>query len=141
MSLAAKQQSLIDDLNLIGDVHERLAALSSFAAAVALPAALKTDDLLVPGCLSRVWLHGDVREGRTSFRCDADSPLVKSLVALLCHLYSGATPAEAAAVEPLVWQACGFTKVLSPTRLNGLAHVRARIRALAIEAAQQPAGN
>lgn len=141
MSLAAKQQSLIDDLNLIGDVHERLAALSSFAPAVALPAALKTDDRLVPGCLSRVWVHGDVQEGRIYFRCDADSPLVKSLVALLCHLYSGATPAEVAGAEPDVLQACGFTKVLSPTRLNGLANVRARIRALAADAAAKPAGN
>lgn len=135
MSLTAKQQTLIEDLNLIGDAHERLAALGSFASAVALPEALKADELLVPGCLSRVWLHGGIREGRTEFRCDADSPMVKSLVALLCHLYSDAAPAEVAEVEPAVLQECGFTKVVSPTRLNGLANVRARIRAMAAAAA------
>jgi cysteine desulfuration protein SufE len=53
------------------------------------------------------------------------------LIALLCDLYNESTPAEVAAVEPEIWTRCGFTKLLSPTRLNGLAAVRGRIKALA----------
>jgi len=131
MSLHDRQQSLIADLNLIEDVHERLAALSSYIPSTRLPDELRQDDLIVPGCVSRVWLHGAVHKGRTCFRCAADSPLVASLVALLCHLYSDAVPAEVASVEPEIWIACGFTKLLSPTRLNGLASVRVRISTLA----------
>lgn len=131
MSLRARQTELIADLNLIEDAHERLAVLSSYVPATSLPEAERRDELLVPGCVSRVWLHGELREGRTRFRAAADSPMVAGLVALLCHLYSGAAPAEVADVEPELWQACGFTRQLSPTRLNGLAAVRARIRALA----------
>ena len=131
MSHAAKQTELIDDLNLIEDAHERLAALTSYIARTRLPEELKTDDLIVPGCVSRVWVLGELREGLTHFRCAADSPMVAGLIALLCDLYNESTPAEVAAVEPEIWTRCGFTKLLSPTRLNGLAAVRGRIKALA----------
>lgn len=131
MSLSAKQTELIDDLNLIEDAHERLSALTSYVARTRLPEELKTDDLIVPGCVSRVWLHGELRDGLTHFRCAADSPMVAGLIALLCDLYSAATPAEVARIEPEVWSRCGFTKLLTPTRLNGLAAVRARLKELA----------
>lgn len=131
MPLAAKQAELIDDLNLIENAQERLAALTSYVAKTRLPEELKIDDLIVPGCVSRVWVHGSVQDGLTGFRCAADSPMVAGLVAVLCDLYSGVTPEEAAEVEPELWTRCGFTKILSPTRLNGLAAVRSRIRELA----------
>ena len=131
MSLNAKQDLLIEDLNGIHDGHERLGALSSFIPRVALPAEEKRDDMLVPGCVSRVWVKGTIENGVTRFRCAADSPMVLGLVALLCTLYTDAEPDEVAAVEPRIWEACGFTKLLSPTRLNGLAAVRGRIREIA----------
>lgn len=131
MSLSAKQSELIEDLNLIEDAHERLAALTSYVARTRLAEELKTDDLIVPGCVSRVWVHGELRDGLTHFRCAADSPMVAGLIALLCDLYNESNPAEVAEVEPEIWTRCGFTKLLSPTRLNGLAAVRGRIKDLA----------
>lgn len=131
MSLTALQTELIEDLNLIENAHERLAALTSYVAKTRLPGELKDDSLIVPGCVSRVWVHGELRDGLTRFRCEADSPMVAGLVAVLCDLYSGVTPEEAAVVEPELWSRCGFTRILSPTRLNGLVAVRARIRTLA----------
>lgn len=128
MTLQEKQAGLIADLNLIENVQERLAALSSFIGPVHLPEAERVDDQLVPGCVSRVWLECSVQDGRSQFRSGADSPMVAGLVALLCHLYSGSELAEVAAVEPEIWSACSFHKALSPTRLNGLAAVRARMR-------------
>ncbi|MDI1313128.1 SufE family protein [Prosthecobacter sp.] len=133
MSLDEKQQSLIDDLNIIHDLHERLNALVSSGHALKLDEAHKTEANLVPGCVSRVWLHGELVDGRTRFTCDAESPMVNGLAALLCDLYTDADPAEVAIVEPRVWEACSFNKMLSPTRLNGLANMRLRIRAMANE--------
>jgi len=133
MSLAEKQRQLIEDLNLIPDVQERLSALTTYAARMRLDPAQQVDTNLVPGCVSRVWLHGELREGFTRFDCEADSPMVKALAAVLCDLYSEATPAEVIAVEPAIWQQCQFTKMLSPTRLNGLANVRRMIREKAAE--------
>lgn len=131
MTLAEKQQSLIDDLNIIDDLHERLNAVVSRGAAMKLAEAHQIDANLVPGCLSRVWLHGELVNGRTRFICEADSPMVKGLAALLCELYTDADPTEVAAIEPKIWEGCGFSKMLSPTRLNGLANMRKKIREMA----------
>jgi cysteine desulfuration protein SufE len=131
MSLLEKQQSLIDDLNFIDDLHERLNAVLSRASTMKLAEEHKTDTQLVPGCVSRVWLHGEIVDGRAHFACDAESSMVKGLAALLCEVYTDSDPAEAAAIEPKIWEACGFTKMLSPTRLNGLANMRKRIREMA----------
>lgn len=138
MSLEEKQQSLIDDLNIIHDPHERLNAVVSCGHALQMDEAHKVEANLVPGCISRVWLHGDLAHGRTRFICDAESPMVKGLASLLCELYTDADPAEVAAVEPRVWEACGFTKMLSPTRLNGLANMRKRIREMANQFISSP---
>ena len=108
-------------------MQERLSALTSHAARMKLPAEARIDANLVPGCISRVWLHGELRDGLTRFDCDADSPMVKALVAVLCELYSDVSAREVAETEPEIWQGCQFHKMLSPTRLNGLASVRARM--------------
>lgn len=134
MSLREKQKGLIDDLNLIENAQERLAALSTYVNAVSLPETMKTNDLLVLGCVSRVWLHGELKDGRCYFRCAADSPMVAGLVALLCHLYTDSEPDETMMVEPEIWERCGFHKVLSPTRLNGLGSMRKQMRGWAEQA-------
>ena len=72
-----------------------------------------------------------MRDGLCQFRSDADSPLVRGLLALFDDLYSGATPAEVAATEPVLVEKLGLDRQLSPTRLNGLHSVRARLRAYA----------
>lgn len=128
MTLREKQAELIADLNLIDSPHERLAALNSFIPASRLDETLRVDELLVPGCVSRVWLRPELLDGRCRFLAAADSPMVAGLVALLCHLYTDSTPEEVAEVEPEIWAGCSFLKVLSPTRMNGLEAVRRRMR-------------
>lgn len=142
MTLSAKQETLISDLNIIHDPHERLAVLVGNSASRSLPDVQKTEANLVAGCVSRVWLVGIHENGICRFESDADSPMVKGLVALLCDLYSNATPAEAVLVEPEIWNKCGFDRLLSPTRMNGLNSVRARIREMASEmqTSSPPAG-
>ncbi|MEP6671459.1 MAG: SufE family protein [Chthoniobacter sp.] len=130
--LAEKQQQLIARLQLIEDSHERLAAI--VARGKKWPGVSedqRIDAHRVPGCTSRVWLVGRVEEGRCHFQMDADSPLVKGLVALLCEVYAGATPTEVASIEPEIFSALGLDRQISPTRLNGLASVRTLIRAFA----------
>ncbi len=133
MTLAEKQQQLADDLAIIDDPQERLAAVVDRAKKLPpLPADERTDEHRVRGCVSVVYLVGRLdADGHCQFRCDADSPLVRGLVALLCNFFSGATPAEIAAstADPLA--ALDLTKNLSPTRQNGLASTRAAIRAFA----------
>jgi len=132
MNAAEKQQALIARFRLIEDPHERLAAIVARGRKwPALSESRRKDAHLVPGCTSRVWLAGQIENGRCHFQMDADSPLVKGLVALLCELYDGATSAEILEVEPEIIGALHLDRQLSPTRLNGLASVRQTIRAFA----------
>ena len=85
--------------------------------------------------MSLAWVVGEARDGRCYFRSDADSPLVRGLLVLLCDFYSGATPTDVAATEPALLEELGLASNLSPTRLNGLHSVRAKIREFATAAA------
>ncbi len=132
MTLAERQQQLVERLRLIEDAHERLAAIT--ARGKKWPALLEEERIdahRVPGCVSRVWLVGSIEDGRCRWRMDADSPLVKGLVALLCETTDGATPAELAGFEPDIIAALGLDRQLSPTRLNGLQAVAETMRAFA----------
>ena len=141
MTLAEKQQQLTDDYGIIDDPLERLSAVVDRARRLPpLPEGERTEANRVHGCISQTWVVGEVREGRCQFRADADSPLVRGLLALLCDLYSGATPSEVAATEPALIEDLGLARNLSPTRLNGLRSVRAKMREFAVGANDCPGG-
>jgi cysteine desulfuration protein SufE len=131
-TLAEKQQRLIARYSIIHDAHERLAAIVTRGKKwPGLAEDQRTEANRVHGCSSRVWLVGRTEHGRCHFQMDADSPLVKGLVALLCELYDGASAAEVECIEPEIIPALGLERQLSPTRLNGLAGVRATMRSFA----------
>ena len=127
MSPADNQRQLVDDFTILPDVQERLSAAVTRAAVRKMADVLKTDDALVRGCSSRVWLahEGDARS--VKFCAEADSPMVHGLVNLLVDVYSGCAARDIVQTEPELWQSLGFNKMLSPTRLNGLAAVRKRM--------------
>jgi cysteine desulfuration protein SufE len=129
VTLEEKQRQLIEDYSIIPDPQERLAAVVDRARRrPPLPETERIEAYRVKGCVSLAWVVGERRDGRCYFRSDADSPLVRGLLALLCDFYSGATPAEVAATEPTLLEELGLARNLSPTRLNGLRSVRAKIR-------------
>lgn len=132
MTPRQRQSALVERYAILPDAHERLAALTSRRSHVAaLPPEARIDAALVPGCVSRVWLVGSTENGKCRFQMHAESALVKGLAAALCELYDDATPEEIIAVEPELFEALGIAANLTPTRLNGLAHIRARIVAFA----------
>jgi cysteine desulfuration protein SufE len=133
MSLSEKQRRLIARYQVIEDPQERLAAVTARGKKWPAPRDdERVDANLVPGCSSRVWLIGEIVDRVSRFRMDADSPLVKGLAALLCELYDGELPAEIVATEPELLEALGIARSLSPTRLNGVAQIRAAIRGFAM---------
>jgi cysteine desulfuration protein SufE len=133
VTLAEKQQQLTDDYGIIDDPQERLSAIVDRARRLpSLSDTERSESNRVKGCISQAWIVGEMHEGRCAFRADADSPLVRGLLALLCDLYTGATPTEVAATDPTLIEALGLDRQLSPTRLNGLRSVRAKIREFAL---------
>lgn len=140
MTLSEHQQRLVDDLAIIPDAQERLAEIVEQARRLpSLAVAERIEGNRVAGCQSQVWLVAKPRDGAAFFRCEADSPLVKGLVGLLCRLYSGYPQEEIASVEPVLLDELRIRSNLSPTRQRGLAAVRARIRQLAVVFTAPPA--
>lgn len=139
MTLESKRADLVADFAPIDDVHERLTLLVDRARTVPpLPAEARLDGNRVRGCVSVVWLTGELAGGRCLFRADAESPLVRGLVVAVADFFSGAPPAEVAASELDPLAALGLLENLSPTRRNGLAATRAAIRAWARQHAALP---
>jgi cysteine desulfuration protein SufE len=105
-----------------------------------LPAEYKTDNNLIEGCQSRVWLQADYVDGKVLFRAESDALIVKGIVSLLIKVYSGHTPDEILDNEPYFVEAIGLKEHLSPTRSNGLLAMikQMRLYALAFKAKNNP---
>lgn len=132
MSLTEKRQVLIDDLVTLPDAEERFVYLLDKAKKwPPLEPALKTDDRLLPGCVSRLWLVPEFRDGRCWFRMDAEALISKGIAAVVCGFYSAETPADIIAHEPDFLGEAGLTQVLSANRSNALSNLRRRIKAYA----------
>ena len=97
-----------------------------------LPEEYKTDNNLIEGCQSRVWLQADVVDGKVVFRAESDALIVKGIVALLIKVYSGHTPDEILSTEPYFVEAIGLKEHLSPTRSNGLVAMIKQMRLYAL---------
>ncbi len=135
MPLAEKQRRIIARYAVIEDRHERLAAIVTRGQRwPEVPAEERTEARFVRGCTTPVWLAGEIEEGRCHFRVAAGSSMLKGLAALLAELYEGETSADVAVFEPALLEGLGLDRHISPTRLNGLAHIRTAIRNFAAAA-------
>ena len=85
-----------------------------------LPEEEKTDDKLLAGCQSRVWLYLEGDAGRITIRANSDAVIVSGLIALLIQVYSGCSARQIVDTEPHFVRAIGLADHLSPTRANGL---------------------
>lgn len=136
MTLAEKERILAEQLLAIPDRQERLGVLVDRARrAPPLGASERTPAHRVEGCSSAVWLITEVKGGVFHVRGDAEAPVVKGFVHLLCQLYDGTTPAEIAATDTHLLETIELLQELSPTRRNGLLAIRARLRRIAVKLA------
>ncbi len=86
----------------------------------ALPDEYKTEQNLIDGCQSRVWLQADLKDGTITFQAESDALIVKGIVALLIRVLSGHTPQEIMEADLYFIERIGLKEHLSPTRSNGL---------------------
>lgn len=80
----------------------------------------KTEDKIIKGCQSRVWLHSELINGKVVFTADSDAIITKGMVALMIRVLSDHTPDEIINAKLEFIDKIGLTKHLSPTRSNGL---------------------
>lgn len=93
----------------------------------------KTEDKLIKGCQSRVWLNWKLDGDRLVFTADSDAIITKGIISLLIEVYSGQRPEDIAADDFGFIVEIGLKDNLSPTRANGLASMIDRIKTVAAE--------
>lgn len=92
----------------------------------------KTDENLIKGCQSKVWLHAALKDGKIIFTADSDAIITKGIVGLVIRVFSNHTPQEIIDADLFFIDQIGLQEHLSPTRSNGLLSMLKQIRMYAI---------
>ena len=132
MTLEEKKQQVIEDFSLYDEWLDKYEYLIELGKALEpFPEEKKTEDRLIKGCQSRVWLDSEVRDGKLFFTADSDAIITKGIISLLIGVYSGRTPEEIAADDFGFVGQIGLKENLSPTRANGLVSMIETIKKVA----------
>lgn len=133
-TIAELQEEVVQEFSMFDewlDKYEYLIELGKNLEAF--PEDKKTEDRLIKGCQSRVWLDSQMIDGMLVFSADSDAVITRGIISLLVGVYSGHTPAEIAADDFSFISELGLRENLSPTRANGLASMIETIRKTAQE--------
>ena len=121
MTINELQDEVIEEFSDFDDWMDKYQLLIDLGSEQqALPEEYKTDQNLIDGCQSRVWLQADLMDGKVVFQAESDALIVKGLVALLVKVLSGHTPDEILDADLYFIEKIGLKEHLSPTRSNGL---------------------
>ncbi len=127
------QDEIIEEFSVFDDWMDKYSLLIDLGNSLsALDEQYKTDENLIEGCQSRVWLHADYRDGRVWFDAESDAIIVKGIVSLLVRVLSGHTPDEIIGADLYFIERIGLTEHLSPTRSNGLVAMVKQMRMYAL---------
>mgnify|MGYP002576234978 FL=1 len=121
MSLEESKQSIIDDFSMFDEWLDKYEYIIELGKKLdSFPENKKTDDRLIKGCQSRVWLDWEVKNGKLYFTADSDAIITKGIISLLISVYSGRSAEEIAGDDFSFLEKLGLKENLSPTRANGL---------------------
>ncbi len=113
----------LDKYNYLIELSETLPPISD---------AHRTDQYVIQGCQSRVWVDAELREGAVYFSADSDAIITKGIIALLIRVLNGRTPQDVLESDLYFIDAIGLSENLSPTRSNGLLSMIKQMRMFAL---------
>jgi len=143
MTIAQAQQEVVDEFALFNDWQDRYEHLIELGKDLPLIAPeKKTEENIVRGCQSRVWLNGEQNNGLVHFTADSDAMITKGIVALLVRVYNDRTPQEILGASTEFIDRIGLREHLSPNRSNGLSAMMDQMKryALAFSSASHKEG-
>ncbi len=133
MTIKEQQDRIIEDFEVFGDWMEKYEYIIQLGKDLPLiDPRYKTDENLIRGCQSKVWLHAELENGKLVFTADSDAVITKGLVGLVIQVLSNQAPKDIAEADIYFINAIGLTSHLSPTRSNGLLSMLKQIRLYAI---------
>jgi cysteine desulfuration protein SufE len=133
MTINEKQDSIVEDFEMFGDWMEKYEYIIQLGKDLPLiEEQYKTEDNLIKGCQSKVWLHADFKDGKLFFTADSDAMITKGLVSMVVQVLSEHSPKEIADAEIYFIDKIGLRSHLSSTRSNGLVSMIRQIKMYAL---------
>jgi cysteine desulfuration protein SufE len=115
------QEEIIEEFSMFDDWLDRYDYLISLSESLPVIAPEhKTEEYIIEGCQSRVWVDARVEDGKIFYSADSDAIITKGIIALLVRVMNGRTPQEIIDLDLYFIDAIGLGENLSPTRSNGL---------------------
>ena len=133
MKIETIQNELIDEFSMFDDWMERYEYMIELGKSLPLiDTKYKTDENIIKGCQSKVWLHSEFKNDKVIFSADSDAIITKGIVAILVRVFSNQSPQEILSANTDFIDAIGLKEHLSPTRSNGLVSMIKQIKMYAL---------
>ena len=138
MTIADKQQQLLDELNLFQDWTERYQYVIDLGKKLPpMDPELQTSDRIIKGCQSQVWLNSSFQDGLVKYEADSDSLITKGMIALFVRVLDEQKPDDILQADMSFIDQTGLKEHLAPTRANALTLMAAQMKKLALGYANQ----
>ena len=133
MTIAELQEEIIEEFAFFDDWMQRYEHMIALGKSLPLiDPKYKTDQYIIKGCQSKVWLHAELQDGKMALTADSDAIITKGIVALLIKVFNNQTPEAVVAAELDFIDEIGLKEHLSPTRANGLVSMIKQIKLYAV---------
>jgi cysteine desulfuration protein SufE len=138
MSIQEIQAEIIDEFSMFDDWMQRYEFIIDLGKSLPLiEEQYKTEDNIIQGCQSKVWVHGELADDKIVFTADSDAILTKGIIAILIRVFSNQNPADILEANTDFIDDIGLKEHLSPTRANGLVSMIKQIKMYALAYSQK----
>lgn len=132
-SIPEIQEEIIAEFGMFEDWMERYEYMIDLGKSLPLiDEQFKTEDYIIKGCQSKVWVHATLEENKINFKADSDAIITKGIIAILIRAFSGQTPQAILEADTAFIDKIGLKEHLSPTRANGLVSMIKQIKLYAV---------
>ena len=127
------QEEIIDEFSMFEDWEERYQYMIDLGKTLPLiEEQYKTDDHIIKGCQSKVWVHAEMHDDKVAFTADSDAIITKGIIAILIRVFSNQHPKDIIEADTDFIDEIGLKEHLSPTRANGLVSMIKQLKMYAI---------
>jgi len=142
MTIQETQNEIIDEFRLFDEWMDKYEHIIEMGKDLPLISEkFKTEDNLMKGCQSQVWLNAEIKDGKIIFTADSDAIITKGIIALMIRVFSNHTPKEITEADLFFIDQIGLKEHLSPTRSNGLLAMVKQIKMYALVYSSQLKSN
>lgn len=132
-TIIAAQEEIVDEFSLFDDWMQRYEYMIELGKSLPIiDPEYKTEDNIIKGCQSKVWLHADLEENKLVFTADSDAIITKGIIAILIRVFSHQHPNAILDADTSFIDKIGLKEHLSPTRANGLVSMIKQLKMYAI---------